>query len=44
MPGKKIFAEGAVWRQCSHGTIKIQEGVKEKGAFVVPAAVAASLQ
>lgn len=45
MPGKKVFEEGAVQRQCSHGVIKIQERVKEKGAFIVPAAPAAeSLQ
>lgn len=44
MLGKKIFAAGTAWRQCSHGAIKIQEGVKEKGAFVVLAVVAASLQ
>lgn len=44
MPGKEVFEEGAVKRQCSHGAIKIQERVKEKGAFIVPAAAAASLQ
>ena len=44
MPAKIIFGEGAVWRQCSHGESKIQERVNEKGAFIVPAAVAASLQ
>lgn len=43
MPDKKVFEEGTVRRQCSHGAIKIQERVKEKGAFIVPAA-AASLQ
>lgn len=44
MPAKIVFGEGAVWRQCSHGESKIQERVNEKGAFIVPAAVAASLQ
>lgn len=44
MPGKKVFGESTVWRQCSYGMIKIQERVKEKGAFIVPAAAAASLQ
>lgn len=43
MPGKKVFGESTVWRQCGYGMIKIQERVKEKGAFIVPA-VAASLQ
>lgn len=44
MPAKIIFGEGTIWRQCSHGTSKIQERVNEKGAFIIPAVVAASLQ
>lgn len=44
MPGKKVFEEGADRRWCRHGVIKIQERVKEKKAFIVPAAAAASLQ
>lgn len=44
MPATIVFGEGAIWRQCSHGMSKIQERVNEKGAFIIPAAVAASLQ
>ena len=44
MPGRKVSGEGTVWRQCSDGATRIRERVKEKGAFIVPAVAAASLQ
>lgn len=44
IPGKTVIGEGFVWRKCSHGTIKLQERVKEKRAFIVLAAAAASLE